>query len=294
MFDKAAVPHPFCDRKPDAVHLPFDPTNIPLDALFAWYIIFSPGEFKQNEEARPEAIFQVADEARLIFNSQLNRRYVVGFILTGTLLSVIGLDRSGLVASKPFDINEEPGLFLHVIVGSLYLDEYQFGLDPTIRITDSKSKEIEVDGEWFDIIDVIHIEGGLRGRGTVCYHVRKGDKDYIVKDRWVDVRHAEREANILKKLSGLKHIPRFIKDVPVMFNGEKDTTAFLRQSEEARKSSEIREHRRMLLEPPAHKLGQFRDLVELLTAIRDVVDGESLDLELSTLTDNFCSHRGRT
>ncbi len=47
-----------------------------------------------------------------------------------------------------------------------------------------EKKEIEVDGEWYDIVKVIHIEGVLRGRATICYHVQKDEEDYVVKDCW--------------------------------------------------------------------------------------------------------------
>ncbi|KLO05544.1 hypothetical protein SCHPADRAFT_788180, partial [Schizopora paradoxa] len=194
-------------------------------------------------------------------------------VLTGEFLSIVAFDRSGVVASRPINIHQEPALFLHIIVGCLFLDVYEFGLDPTVH--PELVGEIEVDGEWFDIVDIIHVEGGLCGRGTVCYYVRKDGVYYIIKDRWVVVGKGDKEAKILKSLEGLKHIPTVIKDVPVMFNGKKDTTEFLRQSKNARDVHvEIREHRRMLLQPCAHSLSNFRDLVELLTAIRDVVNGE--------------------
>ncbi|KLO03946.1 hypothetical protein SCHPADRAFT_793713, partial [Schizopora paradoxa] len=142
--------------------------------------------------------------------------------LTGDFLSLVAFDRSGVVASRPINIHKEPALFLHIIIGCLFLNVNEFGLDPTVH-SDSKEPplvgEIEVDGEWYDIIDVVHVEGGLCGRGTVCYYVRRNGVYYIVKDRWVVVECAEKEAKILESLQGSNHIPRFIKDVPVLFNG---------------------------------------------------------------------------
>lgn len=262
-----------------------------VDRLAGWIKIESTFEMKSTLQARPEAIFQCAGAARMIFNSQLDRRYVVGYTLTGEWLSVIAFDRSGWVASEAFNINEEPDLFLHVVVGSLYLDNEKYGLDPTIRLRQGK-KEIEVDGDWYEIIDVIHVEGVLRGRATICYHVRKDGQDYVVKDCWVDASRTDREADVLEKLKGLKHVPEVVKNVAVMFNNKPDTTAYFRPPKKGETSSgkykdvEIREHRRILLKPLARKLSDFRDLVELLTAVRDIVDSElSHDLSvIPTLT----------
>lgn len=213
----------------------------------------------------------------MMFNSQLDRRYVLGFTLTGDHLTVIAFDRSGWVASPPFNIHDDPGLFLHVVVGSLYLDEEKYGLDPTVEIRGEK-KRIWVEDAWYDIVDVIHVEGVLRGRATICYHVQKDGQDYVVKDCWVDTSRNDREANVLAKLKGLPHVPEVVKDVAVMFDNKPDTTAHFRRSKKGGKSSgtyknvEIREHRRILLKPLARKLSDFRDLVELITAVRDIVD----------------------
>lgn len=275
MFQDEPVNHPSCKRKPDGAQISDDPEGLTAKTGPGWDGILSTAEFKKNLKDRLIAIFQLAGSARMIFNAQLDRRYVVGYTLTDDWMSVVVLDRSGWVASKPFNIHRNPGLFLHVAVGSLYLDESKYGLDPTLRMRGDK-KEIELDGEWYEIVEVIHLEGVLRGRATICYHVRKDGEDYIVKDSWIDVSRKDREADILEKLKGSKHVPEVVKSVPVQFNGKTDSTAYFRKNTKDGKigNVEIREHWRMLLKPRARKLTDFRDLVELLTAIRDIVDGE--------------------
>lgn len=250
-----------------------------MDMFKGWIGLHGTFEFKAAHKSRLVAIFQCAGGARMIFNSQLDRRYVMGYTLTGEFVTVIAFDRSGWVASSPFNIHEHPGLFLRVVVGSLYLDESKYGLDPTVDIR-GEEKRIEVDGEWYDIVDVIHVEGVLRGRATICYHVQKDGQDYVVKDCWVDLSRQDKEADILEKLKGLEHVPEVVKNVPVMFNGKPDTTAHFRRPKPgdetpgSYKNVEIREHRRILLKPLARKLSDFRDLVELITAVRDIVDSE--------------------
>lgn len=280
VFENKPVPHPHCKRKPDGVQVPQELDPKKPESFPGWNVFDGTFEAKSTLAARLEAIFQCAGSARMTFNSQLDRRYCLGYTLSGEWLSVIAFDRSGWVASPPFNIHEDPGMFLHVMVGSLYLEQKKFGLDPTVEIR-GESKRIEVDGEWYNIIDVIHVEGVLRGRATICYHVRKDGQDYVVKDCWVDASRTDREADILEKLKGLEHVPEVIKNVPVLFEGKPDTTAHFRRSRNkdgspgTYKSVEIREHRRMLLKPLARKLSDFRDLVELLTALRDIVDSES-------------------
>lgn len=279
MFEDNAVPHPHCDRKPDGVEIPY---GVSFADGHGWEVPRALWENKLRHEYphRPDALFQLSGGSCMVFNSQLDRRFVVGFAFTGALLTVVGFDRSGWVASEPINIHEQPGLFLHLVIGHLYLDEEDAGFDLTVRLR-SEKKEIEVGGEWYNIVDVIYVEGVLRGRATICYHVEKDGKDYVVKDSWVDTSRTDREADILEQLKGLEHVPRIIKDVPVLFRGKPDTTAYFREADpEATyrtgtyKGVEIREHRRMLLEPRARNLSEFRSLVELLTAIRDIVDGK--------------------
>ncbi|KLO14985.1 hypothetical protein SCHPADRAFT_825534 [Schizopora paradoxa] len=214
-----------------------------------------------------------------MYRSQVNRRHVVNFALTGNDLTVLMFDRSGLVASNPVDIHEKASVFLHAAIGSLYAEPTVIGLDPTINTDESKGpKSILVGENWYEILDVIYVEGALRGRGTVVYQVQKDGQLYVVKDSWVDTSREDREPQILKSLEGLDHIPEVVEDYAVLYNGVPDTTRLFRESEAGKGfKSEIREHRRLLLKPCARKLSDFRDLVELLTAIRDVVDGEFAD-----------------
>ncbi|KLO15184.1 hypothetical protein SCHPADRAFT_825139 [Schizopora paradoxa] len=213
-----------------------------------------------------------------MYRSQVNRRHVVNFALTGSDLTVLMFDRSGLVASDPVDIHEKASVFLHAAIGSLYADPTLIGLDPTINTDESKGpKSILVGDNWYEILDVIYVEGALRGRGTVVYQVQKDGELYVVKDSWVDTSREDREPQILQSLADLEHIPKVVENYAVIYNGEPDTTSYFRQSEAGKSfKSEIREHRRLLRKPCARKLCDFRDLVELLTAIRDVVDGESV------------------
>ncbi len=215
MFQNKAVPHPYCARKPDGAQIPF---GCSFKDGQGWESIRSIWEDKTRLLARPDAMFQLSGGARMIFNSQPDRRFVVGFAFTGALLTVIGFDRSGWVASDPINIHREPGLFLHLVIGHLYLNEEDAGFDLTVRLRSDK-KEIQVGEEWYNIIDVIHLEGVLRGRGTICYHVEKDGMDYVVKDSWVDTSRTDREADILEKLKDLEHVPRVVKDVQFCSRG---------------------------------------------------------------------------
>lgn len=273
-FHKSGVPDKDSERKPDTVQTKGSGAQ-------SWRRIGSAHELKANIRAKLEAIFQLAGYSRLICKSQLDRRYVVGFALTGDEMTVVAFDRSGWVANKSFNIHKEPQKFLRTVIGHLFMDDANYGIDQTLRLRGEK-RQIFVNKEWYDIVEIIHVESVLRGRATVCYHVRKDEKDYVVKDTWVDESRKEKESDILKRLNesaNIEHVPRIIADEPVLHNNERDTTRFLRESAIAKnpkvlRNIEIREHRRMLIEPFAQRLEDFRTLIDLLVAMKDIAIGE--------------------
>ncbi|KAK4232960.1 hypothetical protein C8A03DRAFT_48336 [Achaetomium macrosporum] len=96
--------------------------NAGKDSRCNWTQILLPGELKSNPSAdRPsEARLDLDRYAREVLAAQDTRRFVLGFILCGSLMRIWEFDRLGGVASEQFDINKDG------------LREEALGFDPTI------------------------------------------------------------------------------------------------------------------------------------------------------------------
>ncbi|KAG2046225.1 hypothetical protein BDR06DRAFT_1014910 [Suillus hirtellus] len=75
--------------------------------------------------------------------------------------------------------------------------------------------KIQVNDNWYDILEVIFSSHGLVGRGTVCYLARKDDQEYIIKDHWVlgnaDDEDTLNEVVMLKKMQGVRGVLELVE-----------------------------------------------------------------------------------
>ena len=244
----------------------------------------------KTKESASAAILQLAQYARLIFRAQPNRRYVVGSFIIGKKIHLAVFDRSGVISSMGFDIDKDPETFIHIVVGTLFLDAVQLGFDPTITYEPGGTENyLLFKGTKYIITNVLYVEGVIRGRGTVCYNVYPADgnpfDEYIVKDSWVDTSREDSEADILRELKEQKipGVPEIVGDEKVCVDGVADSTQRIRSTlfrhgewmNEKYSRIEMREHHRILMRPFGRKLENFRSLKELLQAIRDVANSKS-------------------
>lgn len=63
---------------------------------------------------------QLAEYARLTFHAQPERRYVLGIGFRHTKLTLFVLDRADILASRVYDVNEDPEQFLRIAIGILF------------------------------------------------------------------------------------------------------------------------------------------------------------------------------
>lgn len=299
-FYNTAVRDDDCDLKPDIVMTKERITKKAKEQrkLPTWRgfgVIF---EIKKEIEYALQGHRQIAGYVRAMFKEQPNRRSVISVLLTGDEMTFCVFDRSGKVSALPFNIHEQPELFLRVIVGLCYADNETIGFDQTINLEGPKEDwTVEVKGTKYPIENVVYTEGVIRGRGTACYQVRLKDKSFaLVKDNWVDMSRDEKEVETLDNIKDIdhhQHVPKVIQHEVVQFRGQDDTTARIRESllrevlvdgedgekawewlEEQFKHMELRRHERILLTPFGKKLEEFRSLEELLNAIKHIALGE--------------------
>ncbi|KAH8109272.1 hypothetical protein DFH11DRAFT_1881375 [Phellopilus nigrolimitatus] len=287
----AGVPVP-CLRKPDMVLLD---RNDAKQEEVSWSQIRSTWELKalSKQDAsqsahRRKSFEQLLQSARLIFASQSNRRFVCGMTMVNDDAKFYVFDRSGVVSSETFNIHTEPEKFLRAVLGFFLADDTDLGLDPSI-VYEGKKRFMTVDGIKYEIVREIYVESCVRGRGTVCFLAVHDNKEYVIKDSWVDKSRQIFEHKMLERVKHVDGVPTMIAHECVKMHGTEDTTAtdraFLNDPEilealkpalkkewtEAKKKTETREHQRIIIEPFGERLETFCCLYELVLGVKDIV-----------------------
>jgi hypothetical protein len=123
----------------------------------------------------------------------------------------------------------------------------------------------------------------IRGRGTVCFHATAEGVEYAIKDAWTNkaLKHNEAEMLHVASARNVNGVPSLVDEVVVQVQGHIDSTSWPReciaQSHESWNTLmklEVREHRRLVMTPFASPLITFKSKVELLTALRDAIQGD--------------------
>ncbi|KAK7019871.1 hypothetical protein R3P38DRAFT_2535963 [Favolaschia claudopus] len=247
-----------------------------------WSNASNHGELKSSDsrECKDKALKQLLNGAYHIFSSQDNRRFVVSVALFAERIQLYIFDRAGLVNTAPFHIHNDPEAFVRVWTALMFADPAVLGYDPTIVETALGVRHIEVEGRKYDIVgsNALFISEGIRGRGTVCWRVRHGGREFVIKDTWADDSRPNTEAQILDiaKSLGVVGIPQVVASEIVDVGGIRGTDA-LRSSlppklyKEECAHIEKRLHRRLVLTPFGRALSTFSTRKELLSALRDAI-----------------------
>ncbi|EIN09894.1 hypothetical protein PUNSTDRAFT_44122 [Punctularia strigosozonata HHB-11173 SS5] len=217
-----------CQRKPDGVLLPSGMDHAQARRRDAVAFL----EFKTNQDGtgHGKSSKQLAENVRLAFGAQYDRRFILGMALIGSSLRLSLYDCAGLLQSVAIDIHENPQTFLRVLCGFAFGDRATLGFDPTVTEPDENgTRSITVRGTKYDIEKVMHMDNTLRGRGTIILQVRSGpESTSIIKDSWVDVSRPEKEHEILEKAKDVEGIVHMIDFERVEINGIVDSTKIIR------------------------------------------------------------------
>lgn len=158
-----------------------------------WSDILVPGELKGNsrEDNHRSTWLDLIKYAREVFSGQDTRRFVPGFTICGSLMRLWVFDRLGGVASQPFDINKDGQMFASAILGYLWMNEEELGIDPTILEEDAgRYTNIERNGlvERLCLEELIQRQSSVAGRATTCWRGYPvgvdQDTQLIIKDSW--------------------------------------------------------------------------------------------------------------
>lgn len=181
------------------------------------------------------------------------------------------------------DINKDPLGFLQLMVGFMFSDLSRLGYDQSITSHQNGHREVIVRNPYV-IVKTLFSSGGLRGRGTICWHGWRNGNHYAIKDSWPNASRLHFESKFLEKADGcgIKGVPRVVEKTHVLVNGLRDATDRQRQTLGKRDNNvthkgyinvENRMHSRMVLEPFAVPLTHFASKRELLMALMDIIRG---------------------
>ncbi|KAG6895546.1 hypothetical protein C0992_000685 [Termitomyces sp. T32_za158] len=111
-----------------------------------WMCIHIVYEIKwdQAEEDRLDAVKQLLGYMRLLLAEQLDRRFVLGFILLYDDLTLVLCDRSGMMmTSASINIHRDWNQFVRIVTGFSYMSPTQLGWDPAMKIYVPLTKDIK-------------------------------------------------------------------------------------------------------------------------------------------------------
>lgn len=239
-------------------------------------------EFTRSENKGMNAYAILAKRASRVLATQDERRFVIGASICSSDVRVYVFDRAGVIGSAPFDLVMYPDLLVRVLAGLTLADGGAIGLDPSIRHAEDGTRYVTVDALEYRIVRTLFHSEPMRGRGTICWHVRRNDLDYVIKNNWTDVSRHHTEADVLRRAESVQGIAHLVGEEVVRINGREDSTDSIRSvikdlnnydRRDWYNKLEVRVHRRMVTSPLGEPLSSFRSKKELLMVLIDVIDG---------------------
>lgn len=207
--------------------------------------------------------------------------------VTGSKVRLFHFDRSGAQHSPPFDIHDDPQIFIRLILGLSSFDERTLGLDNTIQWTigpDGQKvagtiKTLGLDNTVVTY-DLVMDRGpitrtSLCGRGTTCWVAQTADgEEVLVKDYWV-TQDPPSEVRLLDEVKGLPGVCQMLSHEDNLartkdFRGE--TTAL------EGNTSKNRTKIRIVMQAYGRTIEKFTSVTQFLSAFRDAIAGESYGL----------------
>ncbi|KAH7903977.1 hypothetical protein BJ138DRAFT_1019781 [Hygrophoropsis aurantiaca] len=232
-----------------------------------------------------------------MFSSQDDRIFVVGFALCGHQWSILVFDRGGSIVSSSFNIHQSPEDFLRCLLALSFGHDSLLGYDTSISPrTYSPHRVLKLETPTFNmrmIIDgLLFHSDEVFGRGTTVHLCSKvgveEDEYFVVKDSWVDTTREPSEAETLRILHDIPHVPRLIASAnlevvhPVSHQQVPDSTEttrdFLLQHNTNKWLAgcfDARVHNRLVTQPAGVEICWFSSRWEFLSVLIDALTGES-------------------
>jgi hypothetical protein len=199
---------------------------------FHWSHVLVPGELKSSPDLDTSSNTwrDLGRYAREVFAAQPTRRFVLGFTLCGSIMRLWEFDRLGAIASSSFDINMNGIQFVSAMLGFLWMNDKQLGLDPTIRTSTDGNQYMEIsrggNTERLILDGLMKPSSCVAGRATVCWRARleiNPEVVVVVKDSWQYPERQE-EGELLREttVKGVANVARYFYHQTVEVDGKVD------------------------------------------------------------------------
>ena len=244
---------------------------------FSWKDVISFMELTSSPYSHSDATRTIRNsvmrKAYAVFASQPSRHFLFSMSISQQELHVHMFDRSGVVHTRPYNIHRHPHTLLCMLSFLVFRQLENIGYDITfIPPQPSLPSTIKVGSTTYEVIRWIFYNFVICGRGTVCWHVLRDRKNYVIKDLWTHESRLNCEADILRKIQGLKGTPQLIAAWTVQIGGSDDRTDIRHLSLSS--PSDVRVHCRLLMEPVGMPISEFKTICELLSILIDILDSK--------------------
>ncbi|KAH0580066.1 hypothetical protein H2248_002880 [Termitomyces sp. 'cryptogamus'] len=166
-----------------------------LDLYQLWWMcihVVYEIKVKKTEMERYSAVKQLAAYMHQVLIEQLDRRFVLGFVLLFDELTLVLFDRSGVtMTKKAINIHKKPKIFIRIMTGLSSMSPAQLGWDTSMEIYRPISNDIKPS---YTIADKFE---GVYGKGRYNIHwlidVEQGDEveKYVAVSMISAIRSAE-------------------------------------------------------------------------------------------------------
>lgn len=284
------------DRNPNAGRLSF----------CDWSQICIPGELRTfKSEVVPELDWlDFGRYAKRVLAAQETRRFVIGFTIHWSYMTIWKFDRDGCVCSEEFIITFQSCQFVLAILGFLYMTDEELGYDPTIKTVDNKRYiDIERNGQQERIVftRLLKRDQNLAGLGTTswaAYSENDADTQLVVTDTWRYPQEAE-EGELLQEATaaGVVNVARYYHHStifscdyfePVVNCKDKECTDTADLCYPSARSMETtRVHRRVIVSDVGEPIYKANSHASLLAAVKSGIEGHRSLLNAGFLHKNI-------
>ncbi|KAF8238966.1 hypothetical protein L208DRAFT_1239708, partial [Tricholoma matsutake] len=171
--------------------------------------------------------------------------------------------------------------FFKVIAFLMFGDDSDLGLDPNVKIdsTTGRVKQITLANKIFLVVKLIYNLDSLVGCGTKVWVMKESNESYVLKDSWIQLRHAQSEASILVLMHGHDTIKGC---VPLMqINGQRDCTENY-QKDLCGWTFLQRVHRHYATSPIGKPLASFKSKKEFITVMISLIQSKLSSLRCAS------------
>ena len=224
------------NRKPDLILLPASIATSESSKVLDWRDVSAFGEIKNRSapDTLKKSFIKVAGKTALLFYAQDGRHSAPCLRILGHHIVLTFFDRGGSLSTAPFDIHENPEVFLRILLGISMAPKANIGFDETVFWDEEKKKMVLVawkwDGENYEndnpvvsLDQLIFISDALHSHGTTVWAssmkgpTQKSRRQVVIKDSWIDPLCKFTEGNILARLNdaNVEGIPQLIHEQQV-------------------------------------------------------------------------------